>query len=166
MGNAGGFRFAGSPTKGNVRLLALYTSSADADWPDALDLATGTFTYYGDNKQPGKELHETPRKGNHALRIMFEDALTSATRDHVPPIFLFEKAGAGADVVYRGLLVPGSVAVPSDEQLVAIWRSRGNARFQNYRASFSVLNVKSVSREWLTSCDQVLNPGGPRHVRG
>jgi hypothetical protein len=67
----------------------------------------------------------------------------------VPPILLFEKAGTGADVVFRGLLVPGASDVQVDEQLVAIWRSSGNQRFQNYRAVFSVHDVRTVSRAWL-----------------
>jgi hypothetical protein len=33
--------------------------------------------------------------------------------------------------------------------LVAIWRSADGSRFQNYRATFSVLDVPQVSRAWL-----------------
>ena len=149
VGNAGGFRFQGSPTRNLVRCLALYTSGADPDWPDRLDLSDGTFTYYGDNKRPGKELHDTPRKGNLALRRLFDDAQTPQGRLNVPPVMLFAKAGQGTDVVFRGLLVPGSPTMPIDEQLVAIWRSSGSERFQNYRATFSVLNVPIVSRLWI-----------------
>ena len=149
VGNAGGFRFRGSPTDDTVKLLVLYTSSSDPDWPDKLDLASGTFTYYGDNKRPGRELHDTPRKGNLALRRLFEDAQTSAGRRNVPPILLFVKAGPGADVIFRGLLVPGAPIIPVDEQLVAIWRSAADQRFQNYRATFSVLDVPTVTRKWL-----------------
>ena len=149
VGNAGGFRFLGSPTRGDVRCLVLYTSAADVDWPDRLDVGSGTFTYYGDNKKPGRELHDTPRKGNLALSRMFEAASSVSSRDRVPPILLFEKAGTGSDVIFRGLLVPGSVTVPIDEQLVAIWRSQGDRRFQNYRAAFSVLNVRTLKRDWL-----------------
>lgn len=149
VGNAGGFRFKGSPTKNTVSLLVLYTSSSDPDWPDVLDLSSGTFRYYGDNKRPGQELHATPRKGNLALRRLFDDAQSSAGRLNVPPILLFFKAGPGADVLFRGLVVPGSPTVPLDEQLVAIWRSSGDQRFQNYRATFSVLDVRSISRAWL-----------------
>ncbi|RYU09674.1 restriction endonuclease [Nocardioides iriomotensis] len=152
VGNAGGFRFVGSPTAGTVRALALYTSNADADWPDRLDAATGTFSYYGDNKAPGRQLHDTPRKGNLFLSLAF--ALVSEGvlgRRQVPPILLFAKGGRGADVHFRGLLVPSSPLVPVDEQLVAIWRSAGDQRFQNYRATFSVLDVPCVSREWITA---------------
>ncbi|MDV6271568.1 hypothetical protein [Rhodococcus globerulus] len=42
VGNQGGFRHTGSPTKGTVRLSVLDTSSAEAEWPDALDPGTGS----------------------------------------------------------------------------------------------------------------------------
>lgn len=149
VGNAGGFRFLGSPTRGTVRALVLYTSMADLEWPDRLDLGSGTFTYYGDNKKPGRELHDTHRKGNLALRDMFQDAGSAEHRRRVPPILLFSKAGRGAGVTFRGLLVPGAATVPSEEQLVAIWRSSGDKRFQNYRSLFTVLDARLITRAWL-----------------
>jgi len=149
VGNAGGFRFLGSPSKGTVRAVVLYTSGADPDWPDRLETAAGTFTYYGDNKHPGRQLHETPRKGNLFLRRIFEALHATGGREEIPPIFLFAKADAGADVRFRGLLVPGAPTVPADEHLVAIWRTADDQRFQNYRATFSVLAVSPVERRWL-----------------
>lgn len=152
VGNAGGFRFAGSPTRETVRLAVLFTSNADPDWPDTLDLSTGTFTYYGDNKSPGRELHATPRGGNLFLRNVFAAASTGAAgRAGVPPLFLFSRGSVGHDVKFRGLLVPGSSSVSSDEQLVAVWRTAREERFQNYRATFSVLNVPMIERSWLDS---------------
>lgn len=149
VGNAGGFRYKGSVVDGNVQLLALYTSLADAEWPDRLDLATGAFTYYGDNKRPGRELHATPRRGNLLLRDLFEHSLSPRGRAFVPPILLFSKAGNGRDVVFRGLLVPGHPSSDWDESLVAIWRSTRESRFQNYRAIFTVLNVRTITRAWI-----------------
>lgn len=151
VGNQGGFRYAGSPSRNTVRLVVLYTSGTNVDWPDYLDVRTGTFTYYGDNRSPGHELHDTPRRGNLVLRNIFADANGGpAKRECVPPIFLFERAGAtGRDVRFRGLLAPGSPAVAPDEQLVAIWRHRGGDRFQNYRAIFTVLNIPTVPRTWI-----------------
>jgi hypothetical protein len=57
-GNQGGFRKVGSP----ARLVVLYSSLADRDWPDGLDGATGLFVYYGDNKHPGHDLPFYPRR--------------------------------------------------------------------------------------------------------
>ena len=68
VGNQGGFRYSGSPSKGAVKLAVLYTTGAEPDWPDALDPQTGLFTYYGDNRRPGHDLHDTQRSGNVLLR--------------------------------------------------------------------------------------------------
>lgn len=151
VGNQGGFRYKGSPARGNVRLVVLYTSGHNIDWPDELDVTTGTFTYYGDNRNPGRELHDTQRKGNVILRDAFANAAGGPLeRALVPPFLLFEKAGAeGRDVRFRGLMVPGSPLVLADEQLVAIWRNRAGQRFQNYRAAFTVLDENVISRAWI-----------------
>src|ERR1044072_4491424 len=49
-------------------LVVLYTSGEDQDWPDTLDLNTGQFVYFGDNKTPGHQLHDNPRRGNRTLQ--------------------------------------------------------------------------------------------------
>ncbi len=151
VGNQGGFRYSGSPTRNAVRLVALYTSGHNVDWPDELDPTTGTFTYYGDNRTPGRELHDTQRGGNRILRDAFNAAAGGPEgRAAVPPFLLFERAAAvGRDVRFRGLLVPGSPLVLADEQLVAVWRSRDGERFQNYRSIFTVLDVNALTRTWL-----------------
>ncbi|MFE2704529.1 MULTISPECIES: restriction endonuclease [Streptomyces] len=151
-GNQGGFRYAGSPMKGTVRLAVLYTSGGEMDWPDHLDTETGTFTYYGDNRTPGRGLHETPRKGNLLLRDAFMHSHGGASDrgSRVPPFLLFEKAGAtGRAVRFRGLLAPGGPTLTADEELVAIWRSTSRRRFQNYRARFTVLDQACIPRSWL-----------------
>jgi hypothetical protein len=160
VGNQGGFRYAGSPAKGTVRLVVLYTSGDDVDWPDHLDVQTGTFTYYGDNKRPGQELHETPRSGNALLRDAFKASHGAPDeRATVPPFFLFEKAGtSGRSVRFRGLLAPGGPAVTSDEELAAIWRATGGKRFQNYRSYFTVLDHNLIPRSWI---QQLLEGQGP-----
>lgn len=149
VGNVGGFRFQGSVVRDTVGCLVLYTSLAESDWPDRLDAPSGTFFYFGDNRSPGRQLHDTPRKGNLLLSNMFARLGAPALRASVPPIPLFAKTGNRADVRFLGLLVPGSPAVPSDEALVAIWRTTNGQRFQNYRAAFSVLNVPTIARAWL-----------------
>lgn len=150
VGNQGGFRYKGSPRQGTVKLAVLYTSRAEADWPDALDVQTGVLTYYGDNRTPGRDLHDTQRSGNLLLRDVFTAAHgTAADRQKVPPFLLFEKAAPGRAVRFRGLLAPGASTLSSDDELAAIWRSREGHRFQNYRARFTVLDVPSVPRAWL-----------------
>ncbi|MFI2486887.1 restriction endonuclease [Promicromonospora kroppenstedtii] len=153
VGNQGGFRYKGSVEKQDVRLVVLYTSGEETDWPDQLDPTTGDFTYYGDNRKPGRGLHETQRKGNLLLRDIFDWSRGDATgRAAVPPLLLFQKS-SGRDVVFRGLLAPGSPRLESDEELVAVWRTTRELRFQNYRAHFTMLNTPAVTRSWI---DQIL----------
>ncbi|WP_272261607.1 restriction endonuclease [Streptomyces xanthophaeus] len=151
VGNQGGFRYAGSPARGTVKLAVLYTSGGEVDWPDHLDLETGTFTYYGDNRKPGQGLHDTPRSGNVLLREVFAASHgTASDRAKVPPFFLFEKAGtAGRSVLFRGLLAPGGPTLTSDDELAAIWRATAGQRFQNYRSHFTVLDHDLIPRSWI-----------------
>ncbi|MFF5248984.1 restriction endonuclease [Streptosporangium sp. NPDC000095] len=163
VGNQGGFRFNGSPQRQGVRFAVLFTTGAELDWPDELDPQTGLFTYYGDNRHPGKELHETPRRGNVLLRDAFEWS-HGVARASVPPFFLFEKASpAGRRVRFRGLLAPGGAALTSDDELQAIWRSSRGVRFQNYRSRFTVLDVPKISRSWIVdlAAGRALGPGCP-----
>lgn len=151
VGNQGGFRAAG---RGQDRtLVVLYTSGEDRDWPDTLDLNTGQFIYFGDNKTPGHELHDTARGGNRILRRVFELLHASPpVREKVPPFFIFKKYPtpvSGRSVQFKGLAVPGFPGLPSTADLVAVWRTSEGQRFQNYRSAFTVLDVPVISRTWL-----------------
>jgi hypothetical protein len=144
----GGFRYLGSLKK--PHLIVMTSSFNDPDWPDNLDKETGILTYYGDNKQPGRALHKTPRNGNRLLRNMF-DALHAnpPRRLDIPPILVFGNAGSFRDMVFVGLAVPGSPELTAMEDLVAIWKIAEGQRFQNYRASMTILDVAEIPREWL-----------------
>lgn len=152
-GNQGGFRAAGAGAQ--KRFVVLYTSGEEGDWPDHLDLSTGQFTYYGDNRTPGHELHDTSKNGNRLLREAFEATHAgSAGRVRVPPFLVFAKSPTTASkrsVRFRGLAVPGFPGLPATEDLVAVWRTTAGQRFQNYRAVFTILNVPVVSRQWIES---------------
>jgi hypothetical protein len=126
------------------------SSFNDPDWPDYLDRETGILTYYGDNKHPGRALHDTPRNGNLLLRGLF-DALHSQPprRSDVPPVLVFGNAGSFRDMVFLGLAVPGAPQLQAMEDLVAIWKIAQGQRFQNYRASLTILNAPCVPRAWL-----------------
>jgi hypothetical protein len=148
----------------------LYTSGSDPDWPDALDVETGLFTYFGDNKSPGRELHATQRGGNTLLRFCFDQIhAPAADRSTVPPFFVFRKAqpGPGRDVKFLGLAVPGGADVSPLEDLVAVWRTKDGERFQNYEATFTVLDVATVPRSWITCVERGdrLGPDCPRPYR-
>src|SRR5580704_8709035 len=67
--NQGGFRAAGAGE--DKKFVVLYTTGEDKDWPDTLDLNNGQFVYFGDNKTPGHELHDTRPGKNRILRRLF-----------------------------------------------------------------------------------------------
>lgn len=149
--NLGGFRYRGK-VMGKLHMLVLTSSMSDADWPDSLDRETGVFTYYGDNKKPGQELHQTGRDGNFILQKMFNAARSGIEgRREVPPTFIFANTGSWRDMTFLGLAVPGASDLDSSEELVAIWRTAKGQRFQNYRARFTVLDASVISRAWIDS---------------
>jgi hypothetical protein len=152
VGNQGGFRPAGGRSLPACRLVVIFSNLSEPNWPDALDVETGRFTYYGDNRRPGHQLHDTPRGGNALLRDSF-NALhhAPARREVIPPFLIFTGTGEGRDVRFRGLAVPGFEGVSATDDLVAVWKTSGAERFQNYRAFFTVLDVPIVTRAWL--CD-------------
>ena len=108
-GALGGFRAAG---KGDIKkFVVLYTNGKDKDWPDTLDLNTGRFTYYGDNKKPGHELHDTPKKGNLLLMNVFDWLHSNPPRrKNVPPFFVFMKYPTKNSTrsVHAGRILPTS----------------------------------------------------------
>jgi hypothetical protein len=145
----GGFRYRGSLDA--LELVVLTTTLSDPDWPDSVDRETGIFTYYGDNKKPGRALHDTPRFGNEVLRRLFDMAHGSASeRRRMPPILVFASAGAWRDMIFVGLVVPGTSDLRASEDLVAIWKIDKDRRFQNYRARFTILDAPVLSRKWIT----------------
>lgn len=146
VSNQGGFRILGS--REEPRLVVITTSMSDPEWPDNLDPESGTFTYYGDNKKPGRELHDTPRYGNLLLRNIFE-ALHTGQRDQVPPVLVFANAGHYRDMTFKGLAVPGVAGLSPLDDLVAVWKVTAGKRFQNYQAKFTILDIPGLSRRWL-----------------
>lgn len=142
----GGFRYRG--TKDRPTLLVLTSNLAEPEWPDQLDETTGTFVYYGDNRHPGRLLHDTPRFGNQLLRQIFDWAHLGE-RDRVPPILIFTSEAIGRTFRFRGLAVPGSPHLAATEDLVALWKTIEGQRFQNYKAVFTILDEAVISREWI-----------------
>lgn len=149
-GNMGGFRIKGSVDDETVRFVSLVTTFGEIDWPDRLESDTGRFVYYGDNRKPGCDLHATPRHGNELLKWAFAAIhMTDRRRVDVPPFFVFSKAGEFRAVRFHGVAVPGAPSCAESEDLVATWTTRGNDRFQNYRAIFTLLDIPTVERGWI-----------------
>lgn len=158
-GNQGGFRAAGR--KQNKAFVVLYTSGEDKDWPDTLDVRTGQFIYFGDNKTPGRDLHSP--YGNQILRHVF-DLLHSSSPSFalIPPFFIFQKhptPSSSRSVQFKGLAVPGFAALPATSDLIAVWKTSKGQRFQNYRATFTVLDIATMTRPWLAG----LSSKAPNH---
>jgi hypothetical protein len=148
VGNSGGFRYKGSSEA--PLLIALYTTGAEDDWPDSLDPLTSMFTYYGDNRKPGRDLHDTPRHGNEILRRTFARAHGDpGARAQVAPHLLFARADRGRDAEFRGLLAPGAHDLTAGEDLVVIAHGRQGLEVRNYRATFTVLDARHLTRAWL-----------------
>jgi hypothetical protein len=151
VGNQGGFRYYGDLN--NLKYIVLYTSGESIDWPDSIDAETGIFKYYGDNRRPGHELHNTPKKGNLILKKLFDLLYSNFNqRLHIPPIFIFEKyptASSNRSVQFKGLCVPGTSQKDAIDNLVAIWKTTNNLRFQNYLAYFTILDIAWISRVWI-----------------
>lgn len=162
-GNQGGFRYRKRRSGTGMQFVVLYSDLSDHEWPDVLDVELGRFTYYGDNKHPGRALHDTQRGGNEILREVFSHLHMSSDRASIPPFFIFTKGLTGRDVVFRGLAVPGAQNLAAADDLVAIWRSSRGQRFQNYRATFTVLDAQVISRSWLERilADDPNGPGAP-----
>jgi hypothetical protein len=151
VGNQGGFRASGRGE--DKRLAVLYTSGEDKDWPDQITTASGQFVYFGDNKTPGHELHDTQRGGNRLLRRAFDLLHASPPeREKIPPFLIFAKyptAASARSVQFKGLAVPGFPGMPPIEDLVAVWKTAAGQRFQNYRAVFTILDIAVVHRRWI-----------------
>ena len=146
--NQGGFRIIGGRDLSRCSGVILTSSGAEPDWPDRLDSEAGQFIYYGDNRTPGHGLLDTPKGGNRLLEQIFAAADSGDGRKKIPPILIFTKNGIGRDICFRGLAVPD---LSEDGGLIAIWRQTAGRRFQNYKATFSIIDCNEVPRRWLES---------------
>lgn len=152
--NAGGFRKKlREDGSGKYAYVVLYTSMEELEWPDYLDEETGIFRYYGDNREPGRELTDTKKKGNKILETAFALLNEGVHLEDMPPFFIFKKTGVGRDIQFLGLAAPGNPKISPDRDLVAFWRTVKEKRFQNYEAYFTVLDTgkKPIYRKWIES---------------
>lgn len=151
--NSGGIRWTvrrdvnGAREK-KIAYIVLYTSMEEIEWPDYLDVESGVFHYYGDNRKAGVGLHDT--RGNKVLRDLYS-MLHTGKWDDIPPILIFRKTGERRNVRFLGLAAPGNPKLSADQDLVAFWRSIGDRRFQNYEAYFTILDTSAdlITKTWL-----------------
>jgi hypothetical protein len=155
--NAQGFRpksrSGGSTAITDCGFCLLITTLREPEWPDALERDSGVFTYYGDNREPGTAIADTHIGGNRLLELVFE-RLHDGYRHSIPPFLCFQKyvsADGGTYMRFLGLAVPGAQGMSSLDDLVAVWRRKGDERFLNYKATFTILDAAEVSHTWLDS---------------
>jgi len=153
--NSGGFRIRNNINT-EIAYLVLYTSGEDINWPDTIDKEKGIVKYFGDNKNSGKDMYDTYKKGNKYLENVWGIRNDSGINRKIP-VFLFIKKptkNSSRSVQFIGLLVPHIIGQKSENLLRSIWRTdkKGN-RFQNYEAFFSILNLGKdiISKEWINN---------------
>lgn len=139
--------------KGKAAYIVLESTNKHPDWLDNIDYESGIIQYYGDNREPSRELHDSKRGGNKVLRDVSE-MLQDNRRQEIPPFFYFESE-EGRNRRFLGLLIPGSDKFKPEELLVAIWPMKNGERYQNYKAVFTIFDVAAVSEAGWKICYRV-----------
>lgn len=146
--NQGGFRTVGARNGTDTKFCVLYSDLSNEDWSNRIELETGRFIYFGDNKKVNNDIHDSPKKGNLILNYSFTE-LQKGNRYLIPPFFVFEKAGKGRDVVFRGLAVPGAIDTSESEGLEIVVIEKADGKLRNYKAIFTILDIPVINREWI-----------------
>jgi hypothetical protein len=147
VGNQGGFWTHGSPANGSpakdeVRLVVLFTSGAEPDWPDALDVYTSS---HRDGNCMTRRAGATCCCARSSSGLMTEHRAVPALR----------RSSCSTGPGGEGMCVPRPAGswfrsrLSCEEDLVAVWRTTAGQRFQNYRAQFTVLDAESAWRTWI-----------------
>ncbi|WP_022778305.1 restriction endonuclease [Butyrivibrio sp. AE3009] len=150
--NSGGFRKRlRQDGSGKYAYIVLYTSLEEPEWPDSLDEQTGVFRYFGDNREPGRALLDTKKKGNLVLKTTFDLLNDGFKLEDIPPFLIFKKTGHGRDIQFLGLAAPGNPNIVPGKDLFASWKKVNDKTFQNYEAYFTILDTGKtpISREWI-----------------
>ncbi|MCP1494602.1 hypothetical protein J2Y73_004633 [Peribacillus frigoritolerans] len=117
----------------------IFSTGKIKEWPYSYDKATGTFIYYGDNKEPGKHYLNTKQKGNAWLKDIFEKAYGPyEVRKTIPPMFVFESTGLGLNVELFGIAVPGGKGKTHDQALELNTFGESPNQFKNYKAHLTM----------------------------
>jgi len=154
-GNAGAFRFCGAVAQ--PKYLMITISTDDPEWTDTLNPESGVITCFGDHREPGQSIHNTPKHGNLILRNLFKSLHSpKQPRGDIPPVFIFEKKPnktSPRSVRFVGLCAPGAPGIQQKKDLTRIHRQMDGRRFQNYRAMFTILDIPVVQRTWINDLE-------------
>ena len=152
VGNSGGFRKCmkldenGEKTK-EVAYVCIYTTGEEIEWRDEVDRTLGRFTYWGDNRKAGNPMLRTKFGGNLFLQDIFAK-LAIGQRKQIAPVFIFQKY-CGRDVVFCGVAVPGDRRMNPQDALVSVWAQNNEGRYQNYKSTFTILDIPQIDKRWL-----------------
>lgn len=156
VGNSGGFRKCmklgenGKKAK-DVAYVCIYTTGEEIEWRDEIDRTLGRFTYWGDNRKAGNPMIKTKFGGNSFLQNIFAK-LAAGQRKQIAPAFIFQKY-CGRDVVFCGLAVPGDRRMNPQDALVSVWAQNKEGRYQNYKSTFTILDIPKIDRQWLVDLE-------------
>ncbi|MBR6574221.1 MAG: restriction endonuclease [Clostridia bacterium] len=156
VGNSGGFRKcmkrSGDGKRTNEEAyVCIYSSGEEIEWRDELDRTLGRFTYWGDNRKAGNPLLKTKFGGNMFLEKTFS-RLSIGDRKHVAPVFVFQKY-CGRDMIFCGVAVPGDRRINPQDALVSVWAQNNEGRYQNYKSTFTILDIPQIDRRWLADLE-------------
>lgn len=145
MSNSGGFRIKEGGNPKRDYLTILYADNKHKAWFNIFESSTGKFIYYGDNKDSNIPIESVSKKGINLLKRI-NAFFQNGERKNIPPIFVFVKGNEGWDVRFIGIAVPGFL----DEQfLEEVSYDDGKGRVANYKSVYTVLDIPSISREWI-----------------
>jgi hypothetical protein len=148
VGNMGGIRTK-KAADGTLAYVVLFSTESEDEWPDGLDITTGRYVYFGDNRTPGKALLESD--GNKVFdRLAQINVDDSAGRAAFPPFLIFKSA---ADALPRSVVFVG-VGVPSCRPTTTDWCVAkyfgADAKFPNFVISLDVLADGSIPPSWIS----------------
>lgn len=156
VGNSGGFRKCMKRSQNGKKTneeayVCIYSSGEEIEWRDELDRTLGRFVYWGDNRKAGNSLLKTKFGGNMFLEKIFS-RLAIGDRKHIAPVFVFQKY-CGRDMIFCGVAVPGDRRINPQDALVSVWAQNDEGRYQNYKSTFTVLDIPQIDRRWLADLE-------------
>ena len=120
--NSGGFRkVMRKDGSGLPAFVVLYTSMRELAWPDYLDEETGIFRYYGDNRNPGRTILDTPRKGNLLLEFVFECLNSKDVKDENQKLQVFQRGSVYLATKKIGKRNPKALEIDADNRKRQEW---------------------------------------------
>ena len=160
MGNRGSFRMNGRGD--DKRYAVLFTTGEDKDWPDQL---TSIQILCLATTKPRVMNSTTRRKvATKYCGTRLNGCTRQSLSEHVFLLFVFHSTPR--EVIPRNSIQRSQCLDTRDGRdgdLVAVWKTTDGQRFQNYKATFTILDVPVVPRAWLESLRRKSLENAPPH---